>query len=161
MQWLVKRAEALGGFLNVVAGVALTFMMLLTTLDVILRFFRMPVVGTYELVAFAGGVVIGFALPQTTLTRGHVVVDFFITRFSPGRQAAFHMATRFLGILLFIVVGWNMLRMGMDMLRTGEVSLTLEMPFYPVSFGIGFACFVQCLALAVQLYQAMRGGAHD
>ena len=160
MERFTKGAAGLCNLLNVIAGIALTFMMVITTVDVILRFFRMPIVGTYELVAFAGGVVIGFALPQTTLSQGHVIVDFFIERFSPEKKAAFQMATRLIGIALFSLVGWNMMKMGMDMLRTGEVSLTLEMPFYPISFGIGFACFIQCLVLVVQFFQVM-GGAHD
>ena len=36
---------------------------LLTLVDVILRGFKRPIVGTYELVALAGAVVIGFSLP--------------------------------------------------------------------------------------------------
>ena len=41
--------------LTIIGGVSLTLLMLLTVLDVILRAFHRPVVGTYELVALAGG----------------------------------------------------------------------------------------------------------
>ena len=157
MEWFTKQTEGLCKLLNVIAGCALTFMMLLTVTDVILRFFRMPVVGAYELVAFAGGVVIGFAIPMTSFKKGHIFVDFFILRFQPKTRMIFHLTTRLMGLGLFTIIGWNMFRMGMDMLRTGEVSLTLELPFYPVVYGIGLACFVQCLVILVQIVQVFGG----
>jgi len=49
-------------FLNIIAGISLTFLMLLTVMDVILRTLRRPIVGTYELVAFSGAGVIGCAV---------------------------------------------------------------------------------------------------
>lgn len=160
MAWIAKRTEGLCHVLNIVAGAALTFMMLITVVDVVLRYFRMPIVGTYELVALSGGLVVGFALPFTSLTKGHVLVDFLIVRFSPKYRMAIQVVTRLFGILLFSLVGWNMMGMAMDMIRNGEVSLTLELPYYPVAFGIGLACWVQCLVLVVQIRRVM-GGADD
>ena len=57
--WLSRAME-------VVAGVFLVFMMLLTTFDVILRAFGRPIIGTYEMVALSGGIVIGFSVPITS-----------------------------------------------------------------------------------------------
>jgi TRAP-type C4-dicarboxylate transport system permease small subunit len=59
-----------------IAGAALAAMMFLTVADVVLRYFKMPIVGTYEIVSMLGAIVIGFAVPQTTLERGHVLMDF-------------------------------------------------------------------------------------
>jgi len=73
---LLNSVGRLSRFINVIAGIAITFIMFLTVLDVILRFFRRPIVGTYELVAFSGAVVIGFAIPLTSWMRGHIYVDF-------------------------------------------------------------------------------------
>jgi TRAP-type C4-dicarboxylate transport system permease small subunit len=160
MEWITKKTEGLSQLLNIVAGIALTFMMLITVLDVILRYFRMPIVGTYELVALSGGLVVGFSLPLTTFSKGQVIVDFFVMRFSPKRRAVFHVVTRVMGIALFFLIGWNMISMGMDMLHNGEVSLTLELPYYPIAFGIGLACFVQCWVSLVQIVQVI-GGSYD
>jgi TRAP-type C4-dicarboxylate transport system permease small subunit len=65
---------------NFVAEAALTFMMFLTVADVILRSLRRPIVGTYELVAFSGAVVIGFSIPLTSWMRGHVWVDIITSK---------------------------------------------------------------------------------
>ena len=70
MERLLNSVGRLSRLINVIAGIAITFIMFLTVLDVILRFFRRPIVGTYELVAFSGAVVIGFAIPLTSWMRG-------------------------------------------------------------------------------------------
>ena len=68
--------------MQVVAGVFLVFMMLLTTCDVILRIFSRPIIGTYEMVALSGGIVIGFSVPITSWVRGQIFVDFLYQKFS-------------------------------------------------------------------------------
>ena len=144
-------------FLNLIAGISLSFLMFLTIADVILRFFRRPIVGTYELVAFSGAVVIGLSFPLTSWLRGHIFVDFFILRFSKKVQSLFHIATRVLVIILFILIGWNLMKYGMDLQSSGEVSLTLRMPFYPVAYGIGISCFVQCLVIFCDILKIFGG----
>lgn len=52
MEGFLSKIKGLTRSLNIIAGTALTFMMLLTVADVILRSFRRPIPGTYELVAF-------------------------------------------------------------------------------------------------------------
>jgi len=157
MQSLINKVQGLSKLLNVIAGLAITFIMFLTVTDVILRSFRRPIVGTYELVAFSGAIVIGFAVPLTTLLKGHVLVDFFVLKFPIGVRNICHVVTRCLGIGLFSLLGWNLIKLGMDLHRTGEVSLTLQLPFYPVAYGIGICCFVQCLVLIVHILQVIGG----
>jgi TRAP-type C4-dicarboxylate transport system permease small subunit len=160
MQSIINKVQGLGKFLDIFAGIAITFIMFLTVLDVILRSFRKPIVGTYELVAFAGAIVIGFAVPLTTLLKGHVLVDFFVIKFPKAVRNTVNIITRLLGIWLFSILGWNLIKMGMDFYRSGEVSLTLQLPFYPVAFGLGFCAFVQCLVLIAQIFQ-VTGGAYE
>jgi TRAP-type C4-dicarboxylate transport system permease small subunit len=143
--------------INVFAGIAVTFIMLLTVLDVILRFFRRPIVGTYELVAFSGAVVIGFAIPLTSWMRGHIYVDLFTAKLPKAAQSVFNLITRCMGIGLFFLIGWNLIKVGMDLQQTGEVSLTLQLPFYPVAYGVAVSCFVQCLVLLADMLKIARG----
>ena len=131
--------------------------MLLTMSDVILRTFKRPVVGTYELVAFAGAVVIGFSLPLTSWIRAHIYVDFFILKFSKKVQDLFNLVTRCIVFVLFVLIGWNLLKYGMGLQESGEVSLTLQMPFYPVAYGLGVSCFVECLVMVCDVVKIFRG----
>jgi TRAP-type C4-dicarboxylate transport system permease small subunit len=157
MEGFLKRIEGLSRTINVIAGISLTFLMFLTVTDVILRSFRRPIVGTYELVAFSGAIVIGFSLPLTSWVRGHIFVDFFVLKFSRRVRNIFNFVTRCLGIGLFLMIGWNLIKVGMDLQKSGEVSLTLQMPFYPVAYGVGIACFIQCLVLFCDILKIFGG----
>jgi hypothetical protein len=45
----------------------------------------------------------------------------------------------------------------MDLQKSGEVSLTLQMPFYPIAYGVGVAAFIQCLVLVCDLIKIFKG----
>ena len=157
MKGFLRRVEGLSRFLNIIAGISLTSLMFLTVMDVILRTLKRPIVGTYELVAFSGAVVIGFAVPLTSWMRGHIYVDFLILKFSKRVRDIFNVSTRCVVIVLFFLIGWNLMKYGMDLQKSGEVSLTLQMPFYPVAYGVGICCFVQCLVMICDILKIFGG----
>jgi TRAP-type C4-dicarboxylate transport system permease small subunit len=146
--------------MHVVAGIALTFIMLLTVSDVVLRLFGHPIVGTFELVGLGGAVIIGFGIPITSWNRGHIFVDFLVNSFPRGIRDGFNVATRLVSIGLFILVGWNLFVLGNDLLKSGEVTLTRQLPFYPVAYGLGVCCFIQCLVLICDLVK-ISGGQYE
>lgn len=160
MGGFLKTINGISRFFNIIAGISLTFLMVLTITDIILRGFKSPVPGTYEVVAFAGAVVIGFSMPLTSWLRGHIFVDFFILKFSQKGRDVFNIATRCMVIILFFLIGWNLIKYAMDLQKSGEVSLTLQMPFYPVAYGVGVCCFVQCLVLVCDVVK-ISGGKYD
>lgn len=152
MKTIVSIIHTLSRFMYWIAGLALAGIMFLTVADVILREFKLPVIGTYEIVSLLGAIVIGFAIPQTSLERGHVLMDFLTERLGPGGRKIFHFLSRILAIITFLIIGWNLLGLGGDFYRTGQVSLTLKIPEYPVAYGIGICCFIECLVLATGLF---------
>ena len=146
--------------MEVIAGFFLVFMMTLTTCDVVLRIFGRPIIGTYEMVGLSGGIVIGFSVPITSWLRGQIYVDFFYQKFSGTFKKGLHVCTRILGILLFLVTGINLMIMATQMLRAGEVTLTLQMPFYPICYGIGLAFLVQVVVLVTDVMK-IAGGEYE
>ena len=160
MRGFVKMVTAISGTLNVIAGISLILLMLLTIVDVVLRGFNKPIVGAYELVALAGAVAIGFSMPRTALLRAHIYVDSLIAMFSRTGRNIFNITTRLLVMILFSLVGWNLFKFGGDLQKSGEVSLTLQLPFYPVAYGIGICCFVQCLVMICEIIK-IQGGTYD
>jgi TRAP-type C4-dicarboxylate transport system permease small subunit len=140
-----------------IAGVVLAFMLVFTLSDVIMRAFGRPILGGFEIISFSGAVAIGFALPYTTIMKGHVLVDFVLERLSPKKRAAMETMTRVLSIFLFLWIAWNFFVYGLDLIRNKEVTQMFKMPFYPISFGLAFSCLIQCLALVLQLVRIQRG----
>jgi TRAP-type C4-dicarboxylate transport system permease small subunit len=161
MEGFLNKVKRISQYLNVIAGISLTFLMLLTITDVILRMFKKPVVGTYELVAFSGAVVIGFSMPLTSYVRQHIFVDFFILKFSQKGRNIFNIATRCLVIALFLLIGWNMFKYARDLQKSGEVSLTLQLPFYPFAYGVGVCCFILCLVFVCDIIKIYKGEYED
>lgn len=127
--------------MNYISGVCVMAMMALTCADVVLRLFRYPIPGTYEMVGFLGALVTAFALAKTTLERGHIAVGFLVQRFSPEVQKQVDRVNTLVLSALFGLISWYSLVFALASRRNHEVSMTLQMPIYPFIIGIsaGFA----------------------
>jgi len=145
------------GYLNIIAGVALTLMMLITVVDVALRAGGKPVVGAYEIVALTLAIVIGFSIPQVSLDGGHVYMEIGLDKFGPRGQAVLKTFTRLLCIGLFIFIGYNLLSVGAEFRASGEVSQTLRLPFFPVAYGVAVCCFLEVVVFIMEIVNIWRG----
>lgn len=145
--WLASRAYW-------VAGGAIVLMMLLTCADVILRFFRMPIPGTYELVCFLGAVAVAFAMAHTSNEKGHVAVSLVVRLFPNRIQGAIEIITDTFVLILFILIAWRSVLYADSLRATGEVSLTLKLPFYPFIYGIAFSSVVVCFVKITDIYKS-------
>ncbi len=143
--------------LNAIGCTALALMMLLTVIDVFLRAAGRPIVGTYEIVALLLALVIGFCFPCVSLDRGNVYMEIVLDRLSKRNRAILNTFTRILGIVVFAVVAVDLFILGREFHMAGEVTSTLRLPFYPVAYGVGVCCFIQCLVLIFHIVQIWRG----
>jgi TRAP-type C4-dicarboxylate transport system permease small subunit len=147
--WLAHR-------LGIIAAAAIFIMMGLTCLDVFLRyFFRKPIPGTYEIVSFLGTVAVSFAMAHTLAERGHVAVSLVVQLFPKRAQGVVESLISIFGFILFGLIAWQSVLYAMDCQRAGEVSLTLQLPFYPFIYGVAFGAGVVCLVLLVDLIDAV------
>ena len=157
MQRLLRMVSKISKWMNGIAAVALAFMILLTVADVILRYFRRPIIGTYEMVALSGAVIIGFSIPFTSWMKGHINVDLLTLKLSPKGRKIFNLVTKCFGIGLFLIIGWNLIILGMDFHKVGEVTPTRHLPIYPVLYGVGVCCFFECLVLLCDILKIFEG----
>ena len=157
MGWLLKVVFNVSKGLNKIAEIALACMILLTMSDVVLRTSRAPIVGTYEMVGLLGAIIIGFSIPFTSWVKGQIRVDFLIVKLSARARAIVDIITRCVGIGLFLVIGWNLLILGAEALKAGEVTPTRHIPFYPIICAVGAACFFQALVLFCDIIKVVRG----
>jgi TRAP-type C4-dicarboxylate transport system permease small subunit len=143
--------------LLLISGLTLAFMLLFTLTDVVMRAFGKPIVGDYEIISFLGAVVVGFAIPYTTLLKGHVIVDFLIEKLPKNVSDGMQIATRIMGIALFLWASWNFVDMSLDLIKSKEVTPVFRLPYYPISFGLAFCCIVQSFTLFSQIMKIVRG----
>jgi len=142
--------------INWIAGGAVVAMMGLTTADIVLRTFRHPITGVYEIVGLTGSLAISFSLAYTSIEKGHIAVEFLVNRLSAPVQALIGAANALIATMLFAVISWQSLLYGTDFLRRGEVSMTIQMPIYPFVYGVAAGCGLLCLVLRVDCVGAIR-----
>ena len=140
-------------WMNTIAEGALFVMMLLTVIDVVLRTFGHAIVGTYELVAMIGAIVVGGSLAQTSWDKGHVFVDMLIENRSPAVKNGFFIATRLVGICLFAFLTYHVAHKAMGLRATHDVTMTLRLPYWPFTFILGFCFLVECFALITDIFR--------
>jgi len=145
--------------LSFIAGVALTFMMFLTVADVLLRAGGHPINGTYEVVALSLALVIGFSLLRVSLDRQQIYMDFLLEKLSKKNQAIIKTFTRILCIILFLLIGYNLFSIGNEFYSSGEVSPTLMLPFFPITYSVGICCFIQCFVFIFEIVKVW--GRHE
>ncbi|MBI5585796.1 MAG: hypothetical protein HY892_18450, partial [Deltaproteobacteria bacterium] len=75
MKRFLKVVYSLDLSLQVVAGLGLAFMMVVTVIDVAMRAMGRPIIGAIELICFSGAIVVGFAIPYSSWMKAHVYVD--------------------------------------------------------------------------------------
>jgi TRAP-type C4-dicarboxylate transport system permease small subunit len=149
-------SDSLSAWMEIVAGIALIGVMLLIGVDIIGRIFGRPVPGAYEIVSLAGGLILGLALPATSRVKGHVSTDFLIERLSQKPKFILAVATRLIGILIFLLAGYGMVMMGVRLKLSGEVTAVLAFPFYYVTYAMGGAFLVQTLILFSEIIQMIN-----
>ena len=133
----------------IAGGVSLLALTLLATMNVALRIFQVPVGGTYEVVSFLGAIVTAGALGYTQKRKDHIVVDILSEKFPVPVKRLLDRVSYALILVFFSIVSWQTFVYGRRLLRTGELSETLKVAYYPFVFlvSLGFAV----LALTVFL----------
>lgn len=157
METLSRILLGVSKILNYIGGAALTFMMFLTVADVLLRAGGHPILGTYELVSLTLAIVIGFSIPKVSLDRGHVYMEILLEKLSKRDKAIMNTFTRVLGIILFGIIGYNLFLIGNEFHASGEVSSTLKLPFFPISYFVGVCCFIECFVFIFDIAKIWRG----
>jgi TRAP-type C4-dicarboxylate transport system permease small subunit len=149
--------QALKKGMDCVAGTALVLVMLLTSLDVVLRYMGRPIIGSYDMVALGGAFILGFALPGTSWDKMNITVDIIVERFPARARRFIDLFTRCMAITLFIVLGWNLGKLGMSFYKTGEATLTLGIPLFPVVCCLSLCAFAECFVLLADMVRIASG----
>ena len=157
MEKFLRNVFRVSKALNGIAAGALTVMIATTVVDVFLRAVGRPVVGAYEIVGLiCGPLVIGFAIPLSSWNRNHVSMDVLLEKLGRGNRDVMKVTTRITCILLFVFIGYNLFSVGNEFRTAGEVSQTLHMPFYWVTYGVGLCCFIECFVFICDIIKIRR-----
>lgn len=140
-----KLNEYLNGLLTFIGGIFLVAMILLTCGNIFFRIVWAPVPGTYELMGLFGAIVTAFALGQTQARKGHVAVDVLINTFSAETKKTLKAAGDLISMVFFAIVAWQLAEKGTTLWKTGELTETLKIIYYPFIYAAATGCAVLAL----------------
>ncbi len=157
MTALERVSQFLNQALMWIAGVFLVGMIVLTCANVFLRVVWMPVRGTFELMGFFGAIVTAFALGYTQIKRGHIAVDILTKRFSRKAQRISNSISSFICMVFFGMVSWQIAKWATSLRELGEVTETLQIGYYPFTYGVAIGCIILALVFFVDLMKVLIG----
>ncbi len=132
-----------------VAGAGLMLMVLITSLDVILRKCNLSVTGAYDVVKIAATITAAAALPYTTAIKGHVAIEYFFHKMGRRGRTVVDALMRFGGMALFGLLAWGFVDYGNSLRQKGEVSTTLQLPIFWVPYVLAASCV---LVVLIKIY---------
>ena len=166
--WLSKAADSLYKIIRPVSQVlhsvgigVLMALMLFTGADVTLRYvFNRPIGGSIELTQYMMAIIVAFGLAYCAVVKGHVRVDFVISRFRQRTQAVINSITGLLGFGLFSVVTWQLFLYIKELFDSGQSSVVMLIPAFPFVAVVALGGAILCLVLLADfldfLSQAVR-----
>lgn len=163
MRLLERFSSALNRILMFVAGGCLAVMVALTCANIVLRFFRLPISGTFELMGFLGAVTVAFALGYTQRAGGHIAVDVLVHTYPARMRCLVQFLNSLVCAAFFGLVTWQTAAWATTLVRTGEVTETLRIIYYPFTYAVALGCGtlgLVCLCEALRhAAAAMKGAA--
>jgi TRAP-type C4-dicarboxylate transport system permease small subunit len=150
-------ATNLSKWLNWIAGGGLIAMLALVVGDIIgIKIFAAPIPGGIELVAFLGVIVVGFAIAYTQVLHGHIRVDFIVMKFPPKFAVVVDILMLILGMGFFVVLTWRSFDYALVVQKSGEVSMTQGIPFYPFIYGLSLCYVITFFVLLVEFLKSLE-----
>lgn len=142
---------------TVIAGVALTAMLIISVADVIgNKIFHHPIQGTTDYVSFLAIITIIFSLSYSLIEKAHVQVDLFLNKLPRRVKAIFEIFIALLSLTLFVLLTWFSVRYGIRLQKNNELSMTQRIPVFPFAYAVAFACLPACLYLFLEVLRAIK-----
>ncbi|MEA3359810.1 MAG: TRAP transporter small permease [Thermodesulfobacteriota bacterium] len=155
MEFLDKFSRLLNQTLLWFAGVFLVGMILLTCSNIFLRIVWIPVRGTFEIMGFLGATATAFALGYTQMKKGHIAIDILVCSFSKKTQGILNGINYLILAIFFAVVSWQISKYATTLLKSGEVTETLRIIYYPFTYGVALGCAALSLVFLVDFFKSV------
>jgi TRAP-type C4-dicarboxylate transport system permease small subunit len=137
------------------AGLCLAAMILITCANIFLRVVWIPLKGTYELMGYFGALVTAFALGYTQMKKAHIAVDVLVSLFNPKAQLILQGINCLICTIFFSIAGWQISQYATTLWKTGEVTETLLIPYYPFAYGVAGGCLLLALVMLVEFLKML------
>lgn len=137
--------------LDKLAGLCIVSVMVLVVANILLRvIFNYSILGTYELVGFLTALGVGLSLAHCALQNGHIAVEILVNRLTSQVQVWVDIFINLVALGLWGMCAWHLGLYAKTMMASGLVSLTAQIPVYPVIYLVALSFSGLCLVLLVR-----------
>ena len=156
---LTKACHRLAVIFNAAGVSFLALIMLLISLNIVMRFIQKPIPGAVELAEFMQLCLVFLAIAYTQVQRGHVSIDFLVKHFSPRAQAILDSIINLLALCFFTVMTWQSVLRAWYLEASGSETMVLHLPLFPLLWVVAAGSALMCLVLLVDLlHPLIQGG---
>jgi TRAP-type C4-dicarboxylate transport system permease small subunit len=148
---LRKLGEFLSGIFMGIGGVSLVVMTAIACVNMFMRLFGTPLSPAYELVSYLGATTVALPLGYAQLKKSHIAVDILANNFPRNVRKVTSAITLILSTCLFTLAAWKVGQHATNLMRTGELSETTRMPFYPFTYAVAISCGLLAFCLLIDL----------
>lgn len=154
---LEKISFSITRFINGVGVFFLAAMMIIITLDVVLRyFFNAPIAGSLEIIRFVLVLTVLLAIPFATARKQHVSIDIVTSNLKETARYRLESLMIFIALILTSVVAWRSIKYALLKHQTGEMSTILHIPFWPFVSVVAFGFALTGCVLLIQLFRLIQ-----
>jgi len=151
---LANRLSVLGEWIGVIG---ITVMVAVTCADVVgAKLFTIPVPGCTEIVSLIQVATMVFAVAATQRHGGHISVEMFVDTMPARIRALIKLLTSLLGLVLFVLLIYEGIGLGNEYLEAGEVTATVQIPFYPFAYAFSLAMLPIAMMMLVDVIGSIK-----
>jgi TRAP-type C4-dicarboxylate transport system permease small subunit len=153
--YIEKLIRVITRVLLTISAAVLVMMMLLTAVDVVMRYiFKLPIPGAFELAEYMMAFIVPFAIAYCAGQKGHVSVELFYNKFPEFLKITLRI---FMSVLIFLFAS---LMTWQNILHIGETygdrlaSAVLLIPTYPFIIPVFIGLGVYALVVLLRLFHS-------
>jgi len=155
---LKKIINALPEFVGHLGGFSIGAIMVLTSIDVFLRYlFNSPIIWAFEVTEYLMVACVWLGLAYTDTLGGHIGIDFILPYFPPKVQKSFLLLGSVLMLFLMVIFTWQGWVQFEDSLRLNRRSMGVtQTPVAPSQFLLFIGGIVFCIQLINKITNLIR-----
>ena len=147
--YIIKKICAITDLL---AGVCFFAVMVLVLANIILRnIFKLPILGTLEIVGLLTATGLGLALSNCEMNDFNTAMDVFTEKLPKKAQKIIDVFVYVISLGFFSIVVWRIFVFASTSFNNGRVTPTASIPIFPFIFLLGINVFFLCVVLAYKL----------
>jgi len=145
---IIRRISRVMGY---VASAFMIILMLLTVMDVFLRyFFNSPITGVTEISRLLMVIIVFPALGWAAVDRAHVRVDLVMSQVSPRKQAITNAIMLIIALITYGFITW---RSFLESMVVNRQTSLISIPFTPFYWLMSVSLAVFCLSILVLIIE--------